>query len=123
MAFETLSSDTRLAQALKRLDISIATFWALSDGSVNKTYIQQSVNRTRELTQTEAAKLLQLVKELEDLQSSFPCRVDWSDLRGVGAALARRREQVEQEEFLRRRREHMTSLQELSDEDVMGRVG
>lgn len=111
--FTTFSPDVVLGQTLKRLGMSISTFWALSDGTVSRTYIEKSLNKTRELSQTEAARLLQLAKELDDLQASFPCRLDWSDLRGIGAALARRREQVEQEEFLKKQRDRIKEIEEI----------
>lgn len=91
--YTRFSADNILAETLKDLGMSVNLFWALQyKDEVGKTAIERCINGTRELdSRTEAPQLLQLCRELRELQAACPCRIDWRDVRNIKVVMEQRR--------------------------------
>lgn len=85
------SAEQRVADALKELELSANLLSAYS--GVGRDIISRCLQGTRQFTNEEAQVLQSTLKLLAELQSSFPIRLDWSDVRGINGMLVTRRQQ------------------------------
>lgn len=103
--FATHSSENTIAVILRELDLSIALFACFQwESGVSRSVIERCLAGKREFYHVEAEPLVRLAKELKQLQSEFPIRLDWTDVNSIRAVLSRRREQTAVEKAARAQR-------------------
>ena len=106
-AFPKFSPQGICCEFLFEFDLSVAHF-AVLQSELSRWTVERILAGQRNCSREEGATLVQLVKDLRELQSSFPCRLDFRDSGAIKNLLYVRRQQQEQQasrevEMLRQR--------------------
>ena len=110
----SLGPENTIAGILKELNLSVATFCMYqNESSISRSTVERCLSFKREFTNEEAKPLLKLARELREVQQSFPCRLDFSDVAGIRGILARRRETAAEEKMLEQRKQHEMEIEDI----------
>lgn len=110
----SLGPENTIAGILKELNLSVATFCMYqNESSISRSTVERCLSFKREFTSEEAKPLLKLVRELREVQQSFPCRLDFSDVAGISGILARRQETAAEEKMWQQRKQQETEIDEI----------
>lgn len=107
----SLGPENTIAGILKELNLSVATFCMYQhESGVSRSTVERCLSFKREFSNEEAKPLLKLVHELRKVQRSFPCRLDFNDVAGIGGILAARREQEAKEKMAHERQQREAEI-------------
>jgi hypothetical protein len=110
----SLGPENTIAGILKELNLSVAAFCMYQhESSVSRSTVERCLSFKREFTNEEAKPLLKLAGELREVQQSFPCRLDFSDVAGISGILAYRRKQQTEERAAHERQQREAEIEQI----------
>lgn len=114
-AFPKFSPQGICCEFLFEFDLSVAHF-AVLQSELSRWTVERILAGQRNCSLEEGAALVQLVKDLRELQSSFPVRLDYRDSAAIKTLLHIRREQAAKQEAQQAVRENESIKQQLVEE-------
>ena len=108
----SLGPENTVVAMLRELDLNVAVFAMYQyESSISRSTIERCLSFKREFTHDEAKSLLKLAHELREVQRSFPCKLDFRDVAGISAVMARRREEAAEEKSREERRQREAEIE------------